>query len=458
MGLLLGKSASGEKLRVMDWTETMEGELDDATKQVDAIEILTKIGKKGPKQLRMIAEARSCPIIVESMNLHKDNELVLRAACLALALFASDPEMSEHIREAKGRETLEACIKHNSWDTFIQVDGRKALDTLFHTGSEVGCKKAEEALKEKDLQALMLVSDQHPLKDRVQMEAMANLSKIVRARKEVAEEIANSGFIVSVIECLKNHVRNPRVIMSTCALTTQLALVSQKCSSLLGKGGACELLITAVQEFSGWAKREYEIKLKESVTKEKLARAEAARRKKYKVEEKGEDQAAQKITKRLFTKNLPCVQFALHSIGNLMLLSFNKQRFIELDFNRLLTYLIDVFHTDNVSLVIPLQMRRVYQAYQERIREKLRLEKLGLEIEKTEDEKKSWEDKVKRRKQNYKPCTYSQTLGKGMCYRHCIECFAINGVCKHHAEDNVDHIGKSSPLFFLYTTIVADFV
>ena len=44
-----------------------------------------------------------------------------------------------------------------------------------------------------------------------------------------------------------------------------------------------------------------------------------------------------------------------------------------------------------------------------------------------------------------------------MCYRHCVNCFAINGVCKFHADDDCDHeevgvrvgeAGEGHKLFF----------
>ena len=104
----------------------------------------------------------------------------------ALKFLVLDGEMSEQVRESKGKETLEECLLKNSWDTYITADGREALQNLYNTGTSVGCAKIKDLLERKDLRGLMLVSDQHPLKDMVQVEAMSAIAKINRRERRRA--------------------------------------------------------------------------------------------------------------------------------------------------------------------------------------------------------------------------------------------------------------------------------
>ena len=57
---------------------------------------------------------------------------------------------------------------------------------------------------------------------------------------------------------------------------------------------------------------------------------------------------------------------------------------------------------------------------------------MGLEMEKTSDEAEAWNDRVRRRREEFKPCLFAQTLGRGQCRTHCMECYAVEGVCDAH--------------------------
>ena len=57
---------------------------------------------------------------------------------------------------------------------------------------------------------------------------------------------------------------------------------------------------------------------------------------------------------------------------------------------------------------------------------------MGLAMEKTMDEAEAWNDLCQRRREQFKPCLFAQTLGRGQCRTHCIECFAVDGVCDQH--------------------------
>ena len=72
---------------------------------------------------------------------------------------------------------------------------------------------------------------------------------------------------------------------------------------------------------------------------------------------------------------------------------------------------------------------------------KIEAEKAGIVQKRSALEQEKYEDTLIRRRQEYQPCIYAQTVGRGSCYRHCVECFAVDGICDAHL-DRHDHVAE----------------
>ena len=110
---------------------------------------------------------------------------------------------------------------------------------------------------------------------------------------------------------------------------------------------------------------------------------------------------------------------------------------------KLLTYLIHRFDELEYKppLVIPLVLKRGYVDHQKRMKEQLEMERAGIIAKRSALEQEKYEDTLIRRRQEYIPCIYAKTIGRGSCYRHCVECFAVDGICDQHL-DRHDHLAN----------------
>ena len=370
------------------------------------------------------------------MKAYPSDEIIIRAACDLLIHTNQYERLSEHARIAGIREILYDSLQRHQVDEFIPADADKALRRLYKTGTVVGLRSIVESLETGDYTTIVHVLQNHRLKNKVQEEGMAALARIFDAHPEYLEHLAVEvdPTLTIVKDALESFPREERVNIFVFQAITQMGK-NPRCLALMSKGGIPALLLAAVREFSGWNERIYDKALKQEVLEkqqEKLrAKQQGTKKKKLKYGKK-EGKKKEPIKRRLFTLNLPLCQHAIYSLGVLLNNKKAEWYLLENHYLRLITYLIDTFHNQGEPLILPLAVKRRYHAHQLREQEKKRLAKMGLTMEKTTDEAAAWKDKVQRRRELFKPCLFSQTLGRGQCRVHCIDCFAIEGVCEKH--------------------------
>ena len=212
---------------------------------------------------------------------------------------------------------------------------------------------------------------------------------------------------------------------------------SERCLAIMSKGGVPALVLATMREFSGWNERDYKKQLEEELKQrqmEKMAARSSKKKKKNRHGHKGDPGSpqAEKVKRRLFTVNLPLCQHAIYSLGVLLGNKKAEWYLLEQKYLQLVTFLIDTFYRAGEPLILPISLKRKYHAHQLREQEKKRLAKMGIAMEKTADEAEAWKERVQRRRREYVPCLFAQTLGRGECRTHCIECYAVDGVCDKH--------------------------
>lgn len=427
-----------DKLRgeIEDWVETLDNDIDVSEMQLIALEILSKKMKRGKHYAaEFMAKCNGVGRVADSMKAYPSDELVIRAGCDLLIHCNQYETLSEHARVAGIREILYNSIERHQVDEFIPNDANKALSRLYKTGTVVGLRIIVESLDNGDYAKIVQTIKDHHLKNKVQEEGMAALARIFDAHPEYLENLAlECDPTLSIVKnALENFPREERVNIFVFQAITQMGK-NERCLALLSKGGVPALVLAAMREFSGWEEQLYEKALAQELLEkqqEKLRKKQQqGRKKKHRFGKQEEKKAA--IKRRLFTLNLPLCQHAIYSLG--MLLNNKKAEWYLLEHNylRIITFLIDQFHKNGEPLILPINVKRKYHAHQLREQEKKRLAKMGLEMEKTQDEAEAWREKCQRRKEMFKPCLFAQTLGRGQCRFHCIECFAIEGVCAKH--------------------------
>eukprot|EP00946_MAST-07B_sp_MAST-7B-sp1_P001392 g1392.t1 len=441
------KESQSNKLRgkVEDWVEVLDNEIDQDDMQIVCLEFLSKLMKRGGnKAAEYLAMANGVSRIADSMKTWPSQEIVLRAACELLCLCLTNEACAEQARIAGMREILMNVLERHQMDAYIPVEGATALRLLYKTGTMVGLKSIVESLETADYVRVVKVIREHELKNKVQEEGFAALARIFEADptklQHLAEDVDKDASIV--INSLTNFPREERVIIFTCQAITQMGK-NPMYLALMGKGGVPALLLDAIKEFSGWNERIYQKELEEELKRKQIEKMNAKSGGKRK-KNRGKYAAAKEhkaVKKRLFTKNLPLCQHVIYSISVLLNNKKAEWYFLEQKYLRVLTYLIDQFYQAGEPFIMPITVKRRYHSHQLREQERKRLAKMGIELEKTADEAEAWKERVARRRKEFKPCLFAQTLGRGQCRTHCIECYAIEGVCDKHRANPAE--GKS---------------
>jgi len=425
-----------DKLRglIEDWVETLDNDIDMSDMQVIALEKLAKLMKKGNKYAAdFMAKANGMGRIADSMKTWPSDEIIIRAACDLLMHCHQFELLSEHSRIAGVREILYDAIQRHQVDEYIPVDANTALTRLYNTGTVVGLKAISNSMESGDYGTIVRVLKEHESKNKVQEEGFAALARIFDAHPEWLEELGHvtDPTMAFVKEALEIFPREERVNIFAFQGITQFGK-NPHCLALMSKGGVPALVLAAVREFSGWNEREYEKALKQELLEkqqEKL-RTKQGKKKKHKIGQKEEEKVL--VKRRLFTTNLPLCQHAIYSLSILLENHKAEWYLLENKYLRVITFLIDAFHRAGEPLILPMAVKRRFHAHQLREQEKKRLAKMGLEMEKTSDEAEAWNDRVRRRREEFKPCLFAQTLGRGQCRTHCMECYAVEGVCDSH--------------------------
>jgi len=421
---------------IEDWIETLDNDIDDSQMQIIALEVLTKQMKRGKYYAaEFMAKGNGVGRVADSMKTWPSDEIIIRCACSLLIHCHQYEILSEHARIAGIRECLHDSLQRHQIDEFIPTDANQALVRLYNTGTVVGLKSIASSVATGDYETIVQVLKDHHLKNTVQEEGFAALARIFDAHPEGLEHLgAELDTTLAIVrDALENFPRESRVNIFVFQAITQMGK-NPRCLALLSKGGVPALVLTAVLEFSGWNEREYEKALeKELIEKQKEKfNAKQGKKKKKKHGRKKEEEKKEKIQRRLFETNLPLCQHAVYSLAVLL----NNQKaewfLLENHYLRIITFLIDKFHRDGETLILPMAVKRRFHAHQLRAQEKKRLAKMGLAMEKTMDEAEAWNDLCQRRREQFKPCLFAQTLGRGQCRTHCIECFAVDGVCDQH--------------------------
>ena len=434
------KEAQSSKLRgkVEDWVEVLDNEIDQDDMQIVCLKFLTKlIRRNGDEAASYLATANGVSRVADSMKTYPSQEIVLRAACELLCLCLRNEACAEQARIAGMREILMNVLERHQMDAYIPVEGGTALRLLYKTGTLVGLRSIVESLETADYVRIVRVLREHELKNKVQEEGFAALARIFEADPDKLQHLADQvDTDASVIRnALTNFPREERVIIFTCQAITQIGK-NAMCLALMGKGGVPALVLEAIREFSGWNERIYQKALENELKrkqKEKMSAKNGMKKKKKK--KHGKYAAAeehQAVKRRLYTKNLPLCQHAIYSIAVLLNNKKAEWHFLEQKYLRVLTFLIDQFYQAGEPFIMPISVKRRYHTHQLREQEKKRLAKMGLTMEKTVDEAEAWKERVARRRTEFKPCLFAQTLGRGQCRTHCIECFAVEGVCDKH--------------------------
>ena len=423
-----------------EWADNLTSEIDDGELQMFGIETIMEIANKSPDHMNFYYELEVNERIVESTNKHRSNELVVRAACSLWTWVLQHEGCAEQMRVLGGKKLFEDLLKIHKYDNYVNEDANVCLATLFKVCNKVGQKQIDEAFKNADVMRVLEVMKNHPLKPDVQkvgLQAIAELSGVgqeaaVATLKENAELALGA-----ICYAMNTYMTDPRVALYGLNISCNLSL-DPEARSLCGKLGMTVSTIGAIHEYSGWGEREHKKNLEEEVRRKKAARANKEPVKRVNIKNKImgiEDPEEKARRKAPFQTDLHVCQIAIYNVANMIDSNpRNLGHYEELGFFKLLTYLIERFHELNYKppIIIPLVVKRAYLRHQEEVRESLRLEKLGIIQKRNEQEQEKYEDKLARRRQEYKPCIYAQTLGMGMCYRHCVECFAVDGVCDHH--------------------------
>jgi len=421
---------------IEDWVETLDNDIDDSGMQVIALEVLTKKMKRGKYYAaEFMAKANGVARVADSMKTWPSDEIIIRAACSLLIYCHQYEILSEHARIAGIRECLHDSLQRHQVDAFIPVDANQALRRLYDTGTIVGLKAISGAVGTGDYVTIVQIIKNHHLKNKVQEEGFAALARIFDAHPEWCEHLGAEidPKLDIVKDALDNFPREERVNIFVFQGVTQMGK-NPRCLALMSKGGVPALVLAAMREFGGWNEREYEKALQaELIAKqqEKL-RAKQGKKKKRKHGKKAEEEKKEIIKRRLFELNLPLCQHAIYSLGVLLENQKAEWYLLENNYLRMITFLIDKFHTASETLILPMAVKRRYHAHQLRQQEKKRLAKMGIAMEKTAGEAEAWKDRVRRRREEFKPCLFAQTLGRGQCRMHCIECYAVEGVCDAH--------------------------
>ena len=428
------------KAKLGEWLDNLTSEIDDPEMQMFGIETIQDIANKSDAHMEFYYELEGNARIIESCEKHKANELVVRAAC-RLWTFTMDHEgCAEQMRILKAKDLFEVLLKIHKYDSYVMEDANVCLTKLFMVCNRVGQKQIDVAFKANDVLKILEIMRNHPLKEDVQQVGLQAVAELTGPEHqdniEKIKENAESA-IHTMCYAMEEYCPNHRITLFGLNISCNLS-VGAEGRSLCGKLGMTTRCIGAIHEFSGWGEREHKKHLEEEVRKRKAARANNEPRKRINLKNKImgiEDPDEKKKRTTPFVLDLHICQIAIYNVANMIDGNpRNLDHYDELGFFKLLTWLIEKFHEMNYKppIIIPLVVKRAYLKHQEELRESMRLEKLGIIQRRNEAEQEQYEDKLARRRQEYRPCIYAQTIGRGMCYRHCVECFAVDGVCDHH--------------------------
>jgi hypothetical protein len=435
--------------KLVEMRDSLISDMDDEMLQMFGIEEIMNLTEKKPLYMEAFCKEEVTARIVESMTRWKANELVIRAATKMFTFSLLEDDCAEQLRKLNGKKLLEELLVIHKYDNFVTEDGGVCLELLFETCNKVGQQKIEAAYKNKDPLEICAVMREHPYKPKVQELGVTCLAYLTEASTELIEKMKeDETTIPTVCFAMEEYYTNHRTVMFGLNVMCNWAEEPEG-RSLVGKLGGIPRVMEALVEFSGWGEREHEKQQEAEVKKRALERANKARKirkrvKVKKVEEEVVKRAPRNTGTHPFVTDLHLCQIAIYTVAKLLDGNpRNVGHFEEFEFWKLLTYLIHRFDELEYKppLVIPLVMRRGYVTYQRALLAKIEAEKAGIVQKRSALEQEKYEDTLIRRRQEYQPCIYAQTVGRGSCYRHCVECFAVDGICDAHL-DRHDHVAE----------------
>jgi hypothetical protein len=445
----MGSAASSRRkgfyrAKLEEYRDNLVTDIDDEMLQMFGIEEIMSITERGPEYMTMFAELEVTARIVESMMRWRANELVIRAATKMFTLSLWNEACAEQLRILNGRELLEQCLIIHKFDNFVTEDGSVALQLLFDTCNTVGLKQIDAAFHAKDPLRICEVMRAHPRKPMVQEIGIVSIGHLTHADKSIVDVIKTDveQAISTMTYAMDKNFAHQKTILFAVNICFDFA-VDPEGRAYAGKCGFVPRVMNALVEFSGWGEREHRKDLEEEVKRKALERAKNAGKKELKKIKITKEEVAEKPPRTApFITDLHICQICIYTLGKLIDGNpRNLGHVEELGMWKLLTYLIHRFDELEYKppLVIPLVLKRGYVDHQKTMKEKLEMERAGIIAKRSAFEQEKHEDTLIRRRQEYKPCIYATTIGRGSCYRHCVECFAVDGICDQHL-DRQDHL------------------